>query len=157
MASPLKYTSGAAFPDKVSWHCRNTKAPETPICRQLKRERTLQHTQGWVGNAKQQQERSGAVVPYKVPWNCKFQSAAQSLIHCLSCTLPFVYCLLYIAYYILPLLFIASFTLPLLDIASYTLPFHTAFLLYIASLQSSLAKLEPTQRSFKMDLYKSIF
>ena len=118
MASPLKYTSGAVFPDKVSWHCRNTKAPETPICRQLKRERTLQHTQGWVRNAKQQQERSGAVVPYKVPWNCKFQSAAQSLIHCLSCTLPFIYCLLYIASLIHCLLYIASLVHCLFHIAS---------------------------------------
>ena len=68
-----------------------------------------------------------------------------SLVHCLSYIASYILPLSYIASYILPLLFIASFTLPLLDIASYTLPFHTASLLYIASLQSCLATLEPTQ------------
>ena len=80
-----------------------------------------------------------------------------SLVHCLLYIASYILPLLYIASYILPLLFIASFTLPLLDIASYTLPFHTASLLHFASLQSSLASLESTQRGFKMDLYKSIF
>ena len=139
MASPLKYTSGAAFPDKVSWHCRNTKAPETPICRQLKRERTVQHTHkggfATLNSNKNAVEQScrirfHEIANSKVLLNLLYIA---SLVHCLLYIASYILPLLYIASYILPLLFIASFTLPLLDIASYTLPFHIAFQLAIES------------------------
>ena len=141
MASPLKNTSGAAFPDKVSWHCRNTKAPETPICRQLKRERTVQHTHKG-GFATLNSNKNAVEQSCRI----RFHEIANSkvLLHLFyiaaSYILPLMYIASYtllplkcIASYILLLLFIASFTLPLLDIASYTLPFHIAFQLAIES------------------------
>ena len=68
----------------------------------------------------------------QIPKCCSI-SYTLPLIYCLSCSLPLSHCL--------------SQILP---------PIHCRFILRF-SLQSSLATLKPTQRGFKMDLYKSIF
>ena len=110
---------------------------DTIICRQLKRQRRVQHTHkggfATLNSNKNAVEQScrirfHEIANSKVLLNLLYIA---SLVHCLLYIASYILPLLYIASYILPLLFIASFTLPLSDIASYTLPFHIAFQLAI--------------------------